>query len=387
MGFKKILPGKKLLLLVVFLVFGLAVLSCAPGGAQPKGWSGGTIADDTLFLGSMEGALVAVDILDGSRLWEIPFQTSKPSGGFNFGCVPGGSTAVAIYGSPVLSGELVYIGGYNGKVYAVNADSGAVKWQYPPETKDYLAPIVGSAVVALGMVYIGDSDGKVYALDAATGGKKWEFDESEDTIWSTPAIDDDTLFIGSFDKKLYALNAVDGSKKWDFETEGAIVSTPVVHNNTVYFGSFDRHLYAVDATGGQQIWRFSENEEIGTQPGSWFWAKPVVYDNTIYAGNLDGKVYILNAETGKEKAGPIDLGSPISSSPVLVNKSVVIAVEQGIIYALDTENNQVRQLADMEEKVYGSLSGGGGSVYVHTEKDNLYAVDVQSGAQREFYIK
>ncbi len=386
MGFKRILSGRKLLLLVILLVGALAISGCAPRGAQPKGWSGGTIANGTLFLGSMEGKLVAMDTSDGSRLWEVPFQTSRPSGGFGFGCTPGGSTTVAIYGNPAISGELVYIGGYNGKIYAVNADSGAIKWQYPPEAEDYLKPIVGGAVVALDKVYFGGSDGKVYALDAATGGKKWEF-EGEDTIWSTPAIVDDTLFIGSFDKKLYALNAADGSKKWEFETGGAIVSTPVVYNNTIYFGSFDRHLYAVDATSGQQIWQFPESEEAGSQPGNWFWAKSVVYDNTIYAGNLDGKVYILNTETGKERAGPIDLRSPISSSPVLVSKFVIIAIEEGIIYALDTDNNQVRQLADMEEKVYGPLSGGDGVVYIHTEKDGLYAVDVQSGAKREFYIK
>ncbi|MFC1995965.1 PQQ-binding-like beta-propeller repeat protein, partial [Chloroflexota bacterium] len=79
--------------------------------------------------------------------------------------------------------------------------------------------------------------------------------------------------------------------------------------------------------------------------------------------------------------------SPISSSPVLIGKLVVIGVEKGIIYALDTDNNEVGpQLSDMEEKVYGSLSGTDGVVYIHTEKDGLYAVDVQSGAKREFYI-
>ena len=374
------------MLLLVMLMAGLLVIAgCAPGGARPRGWSGGTIAGGTLFLGSMEGRLVAVDTSNGSRLWEVPF-TARPSGGFNFGCVPGGSGTVAIYGNPAISGELVYIGGYNGKIYAVDAASGASKWQYPPEAEDYLEPIVGGAVVALDRVYIGVSDGKVYALDAATGGKEWDF-ESGDRIWSTPAVVGDTLFIGSFDKKLYALDATDGSKKWEFEAGGAIVSTPVVYNNTVYFGSFDRHLYAVDAASGQQIWRFPENEEAEDQPGNWFWADPVAYNDTIYAGNLDGKVYILNSETGKEKASPIDLGSPISSSPVLLGKSIVIAVEQGIIYALDTDNNRVRQLSDMEEKIFGSLSGGDGIVYIHTEKDRLYAVDVQSGAKREFPIK
>ena len=65
----------------------------------------------------MEGKLIAVNTSDGSHLWEIALETSKSAGGF--GCAPA-STAVAIYGNPAVAGDLVYIGGYNGKVYAIN---------------------------------------------------------------------------------------------------------------------------------------------------------------------------------------------------------------------------------------------------------------------------
>ena len=58
--------------------------------------------------------------------------------------------------------------------------------------------------------------------------------------------------------------------------------------------------------------------------GSWFWARPVTPDGTIYAGSLDGKVYVLRADNG-DKVAEFDLGSPVSSSPVLSDGSVIVA--------------------------------------------------------------
>jgi outer membrane protein assembly factor BamB len=375
---------KTSLLLAILLLGGLVFSGCRGLGSVPKGWSGGAIADGILFVGSMEGGLVAANATDGSRLWAVSLETGPSAGGF--GCAPT-STAVAIYGSPVVAEDLVYVGGYDGKVYAFALDRDEPRWVYPRQG-DIGGPIVGGTIVSQGKVYFGTADGKVYALDAAEGYKEegWPF-EIGDKIWSTPAIDGDTLYIGSFDKKLYALNVADGSKKWEFETEGAIVSTPLVHNNTVYIGSFDRYLYALAATDGRLRWKFmAEN---------WFWAKPVVYNDTIYAACLDGKVYALDAESGR-KLVEFDLGSPISSSPILVGESIVVATQDGVIYRIDTGNKQ-KKLVDLkkddsnEEKknkrVDAPLAASQGSVYVHTTEDALYAVDVQSGAIREFNIK
>ncbi len=368
----RILLGKILLLLVILLLTGVSIFGCAQTGAQPRGWSGGTIANGTLFLGSMEGKLVAVNTSDDSRLWEVTLETSKPAGGF--GCAPA-STAVAIYGSPAVDGDLVYVGSYDGKIYAISSNKGVKRWIYPREGN--LQPIVGGPVVAWGRVYIGCSDGKVYALDAATGDKEWEF-ETGDKIWSTPAIDAGTVFIGSFDNKLYALNATDPRKKWEFETEGAIASTPLVYYNTVYISSFDRYLCAVDAATGSLRWKFlAEN---------WFWAKPVAYNNVIYAPCLDGKVYILDAGSGREVVDAIDLEGPVSSSPTLVGNLIVVASEEGRVWAIDTSNNEKRLLKDLEEKIYAPLSASEGIIYIHTEKDTLYAVETQTGAIQEFTL-
>ncbi len=375
MRIKRLVFIKILLLLVILVLAGASVFGCATTGAQPKGWSGGTIADGALFFGSMEGQVVALNTSDGGRLWESTLETTTSTG--FLGCTPVSSLAV-IYGTPAVAGDLVYIGGYNGKIYAINSGSGELRWVYPREGK--LGPIVGGPVMAWGKVCIGSSDGKVYALDAVTGDREWEF-QTENKVWSTPAIDGETLYISSFDKKLYALNATDGSQKWEpFATEGAIISPPVVYNNTIYFGSFDRHMYAVNVADGSLRWKFPG--------GNWFWAGAVIFNNTVYAPCLDGKVYALNAENGS-KVAEFNLGSPISSSPVLVNSSIIVATEEGRVFSIDTSINQKRQLVNIKEladedlTIYSPLFTSEGIVYAHAQTKKhgslLYALNAQTG--------
>ncbi len=374
--------GRILLLAIMLGVIGLAGFGCIKG-LQPIGWSGGTVSDGTLFVGSKEGRLVAVNLADESRQWSEPLKAARQAGGF--GCAPAygggcgaGASGVAIYGTPGLSGDLVYIGGYNGKVYAFVSGSMATRWVYPRE--DNLEPIVGGLLAAQGMVFFGDSDGKIYALDAATGDKLWEF-LTGDKVWSTPAVEGGTLYIGSFDKKLYAIDTETGKEKWErpFETQGAIVATPLVYNGMVYIGSFDRHLYAVDATTGKQIWQFPATDEDENKPENWFWASPVIYDNTIYAGCLDGKVYALKADTGAMVA-EFDLKSSVASSPGVVNSSVIFASREGVVYAIDTGLNELKQLAVIEEEIFGPLCVNEGIVYIHTQDLTLHRVNVATGA-------
>lgn len=368
---KRKLPVRPLLLLVVAMVLVSGLLfSCTGTGTVPRGWSGGTIADATLFIGTMEGKLTAIDVASRNRKWpDVQFEAPKTSGGF--GCSQTAST-VAIYGTPAIGKGLVYVGGYDGRVYAINASTGALRWVYPRQ--GYLKPVVGGVVVALDKVYFGSSDGKVYALDAETGDQAWSL-QTGGKIWSSPAIADGTLYIGSFDKKLYALDAANGSNKWaPFETEGAITSAALVSGDTVYFGSFDRHLYAVNASNGTQRWK------SGVQAGNWFWAGPVVNNDILYAGSLDGKVYGLKIANG-DKVAEFDLGDSISSPPILVNSLLIVASQNGRLFALDTENNKERLLVNLKEPVYASLTASGDTVYVHTAKDVLHAIDAKTGTK------
>lgn len=365
----------KVLLVSVLL---LLLIGCTPT-TVPKGWAGGAVSDSNLFVGSMTGKLVALNTGTGARVWPQDFSLSGPTqGGLGILSCGQGSSAVAIYGTPVAADGLVYVTGYNGKVYAVSSDSGASRWTYPRDGT--LKPIVGGLAVSQGKVYFGGTDGRVYALDATTGDQAWPPFQTGEKVWSTPVVSGDTLYIGSFDDRLYALDAASGSKKWDFKTEGAIASTPLVYENAVYFGSLDRHLYALNLDGTLK-WR---SDFISDK---WFRGDAVAYGNAIYASSLGGKVYVVDAGTGS-KIAEANLGASITSSPVVVGKLVVVVTETGVVYALDTSTNQARLVTNLKteqgnpEKVDAPLSAAGGVVFVHTQTSQheaVYALNPETG--------
>jgi outer membrane protein assembly factor BamB len=364
---------KWLLLLAVVLAIVLVATGCVRGLA-PIGWSGGTVSGGTLYIGSEEGRLVAVNLADESRQWSEAIKAASSPGLFGcsiatggLGC-GGGSAGVPIYGSPVASDNLVYIAGYNGKIYAYNAATLDSRWVYPRE--GYLASFVGGLVESGGKLFVGGSDDHVYALDAATGDKLWDF-TTGDKIWATAAVDAGTVYIGSFDNNLYALDAADGHEKWHYPTGGAVMATPLVDGGTVYIGSFDRNLYAINTADGSLKWQFAGD--------NWFWAEPLVVNGKVYAGCLDGNIYILDAASGHE-ISRFDAGAGISSNPVTVDSHIIFATRDGEIYSVDPASDQASLIINIDNQVYGPLTAYDGVIYIHLQDMTLQRVNADTGA-------
>ena len=61
--------------------------------------------------------------------------------------------------SPIVAGDLVYVGSIDGIIYAVNAATGQVAWKYQLE-----GGMWSSLTIAGGVVYAGSLNGNLYAL-------------------------------------------------------------------------------------------------------------------------------------------------------------------------------------------------------------------------------
>ncbi len=362
-----------LIALLVAAVIAIAFFgfSCV-GGLVAIGWSGGVESNGILYIGSQEGRLVVFNISDESRQWAETLKYPQQSG--LFGCSAatscgGGTSRVPIYGAPAVSGNLCYIAGYNGKVYAYNTTNLATRWLFPRD--GYLEAFVGGMVIAQGKLYIGCSDGVIYALDTETGDLLYQY-KTEDKIWGTPTVADNTLYIGSFDKNLYALNADDLTLKWTFTTEGSVFAKPLVENGTVYVGSFDRSLYALNAVDGTLKWKYTAE--------NWFWAQPVIVDGVLYAGCLDHYIYVLDPATGAEVAPPVDMASPLASSPVIYDNYLIYAVHDGFVYKVDLDTLEPVLIASFEFNLDGPLTLHEGIVYLQTGDAVLQRIDISTGA-------
>jgi len=229
-----------------------------------------------------------------------------------------------------------------GRVYVLNASTGKLIWTAQSSyaidgVYNYVTtPFVSSPIAYNGKVFIGSNDGKLYALNKNTGEKIWSF-QTEGSVVSSPIVYKDTVFFGSWDGKLYALSVDNGEIKWSLATGWGVVSTPIVLDETVYFGSLDNNFYAVDIENGEIKWFFTAEAAIQSSP--------LIYGGLIFFG-CDG-VYVLNASTGKliwtaQSSYAIDgvynyVTTPFVSSPIAYNGKVFIGSIDGKLYAFDAQ--------------------------------------------------
>lgn len=386
--------AKVLILLLPLTALVLAAFGCA--GPAVVGWSGLASSGDMLYFGSMDGRVLAVKPSarsaglsfpsenDGEWVRSLRFQAASGGSICGPGCVPVAQQVAAIYGTPVVAGDLVCVATYagdSGRVMAINRMSPGYsdgeplrskgEWIYPGETKT-IGSVVGNPVLVKDTLYIGSSDGRVYALDAVYGEKKWEFDTGG-KIWTTPAVSDGVVYVSNYAKQLYAISAEDGKELWPkpIELPAAIASSPVVSDGKVFFGTFDQFLYAVSSSDGKEVWKF--------KGGGWFWATPLVKDGVVYAGCLDHKLYARDASTGKE-LWQFEADSSIVSPPVLVANVLIVCSESGSLYMREVDNGMpVHDPIPIGHSVMAPLYTDGKMVYAHARDDNVYCVDIQSG--------
>ncbi len=272
-------------------------------------------------------------------------------------------TGDIIASSPAVAGGVVYFGGHSGKVYALDAASGAKKWTYLTGTAADSSP-----AVAGGVVYIGSGDGNLYALDAVSGAKKWAF-KTGGPIFSSPTVAGGVVYIVSFDGSLYALDATSGAKKWAYSIGSLTTSSPAVAGSLVYIGSRNGNLYALDATSGAKKWTF----QVGL-PG--FTSSPAVASGMIYIGSDNGYLYALDAASGMKKWA-FQTGGYIYSSPAVAGGVVYIGSHDREVYALDAVSGTEKWAFQIgSNKTYSMINSSPalaeGVVYIGSHDGDLY---------------
>jgi len=349
----------------------LVLLSAACGAiSQPQGWAAPVNADAGILASLRKGKLALFDKTDHHQIWEFPPSSDKTT------------KLKGIYGTPVVAGDKVVFGDYNGKVYALKLTDGTPVWQAPFDTQ---AAIVGGVAVDGGAVYVGNSDGKLFALDLENGSRKqWASGgafKADDRIWSTPVVQQGVVYVTSMDRKVYALKAADGSLAWkNADADGAITSTPTLIEDRLFFGAFDKRLYALDvAHDGKEVWK-------SKPANNWFWGHALVQNGMLYTGSLDGSVYGVNASDGAIQWQQ-KLGDSIRGRPALAQGVLVVADRKGRVRGFDptTGAPQWDKATELNSSSLGDLvvSDDGAAVWLLTDGGSagtrLVAIDPKTG--------
>jgi len=389
----------KILFLVIIALLPLILVSCVPGGTQSaRGWPGTTVHEGIIYAGSTDGRVVAINSSTENLEWSYSIApVTAPSSGLSCGQT---SAPTAIYGTPVVDRDIVYIGTYSGQVLALNMLArsqnltfpqqryGEWEWDCPIENAKSNA-IVADLAMSEDALYVASSNGRVYSLVKGSGDENWKREdipvltenaERPEKLWTSPVIQGNTLYVSTYDGHIYALSLETGELlDWSFESEAGFTSSPVIDEDTIFLGSFDRYLYAVKIGSDVPMWKFPEEKPAG----NWFWASPIVNEGIVYAGCLDGKVYAIEAQTGG-KLWEFDAGNAIVSPPVLIDNLLIVTDESGTVYVFDLSAELEDEAAPLkvisiESDVRSSFCAQEGLVYIRGEDNWIYVVDIDSG--------
>ena len=310
----------------VYHTKGVDVLHGVKWKFKTRGWvnSCPVVSDGVVYVGSQNDYLYALDANTGEMKWK-----------FKIGRV----------GNPVASNGAVYIitamhskidsNTYLGKdhyLYAIDANTGKMKWKF----KTGFLLSTSCLTVANGIAYVRSYDDYLYAIDANTGKMKWRF-ETGNMKDSSPAVANGVLYIGSWDDYLYAIDSNTGEMKWKFKIGGSTTfsrpSSPTVANGVVYFGSYDYYLYAIDANTGKMKWRFETRDYIVSSRA--------VANGVVYFGSYDNYLYAIDANTG-EMQWKFKTRDYIVSSPAVANGVVYFGSCDGYLYAIDANTGKLK---------------------------------------------
>lgn len=206
-----------------------------------------------VFIGSWDGSLYAIDLATGRQIWR--FDTK----GRALNSADFGYDRRSILSSAAMSDETVYVGSRDAHLYAVDAAKGDLKWSFDYE-KDNNTWAISSPAVHDGVVYSATSDGHfVHAVQAADGKELWRF-QTPGPIWSSPSVAGSVLFVTdqSATGQSGALHAIDlhsGKEKWRFATKSGVLSSPAIADGVAYFGCNDGAVYAIRINAAQAMQR------------------------------------------------------------------------------------------------------------------------------------
>lgn len=296
------------------------------------------IAQGRLFFVDSNQRVTAIDTSNGRHLWSVVLRPHHSRDHF----AEGGGVAFS-------EGRVFVTTGY-GFVAALDASNGHEIWRAEGNT-----PYQSSPTVSGGRVYAITNDSTLIAMDANTGAVQWNFQAIAEParIVSSPsvAVAGDTVIAPFASGELAALVSANGRRLWgdSLSRPGALTSLsaindipgrPVVSDNVVYAASHSGVLVAINLNSGQRIWA---KPFASTQT-------PCVMGDVVYAVSVDGELAAFDRATGnvywvkqlrryRDQEG--HKGRVAWVGPIMVGGRLVLANSLGDVVAVTPQNGEI----------------------------------------------
>jgi outer membrane protein assembly factor BamB len=232
-----------------------------------------TIAPHVVLVRAVDGKLHGLDPSDGHELWQIEQQVPR----------------LSLRGTarPEVAGDLAICGFDNGKLVAANLMDGTSAWETtitPPHGRTELERLIdidATTRVSGNDVYVVGFQGKIAMLALDTGQIWWSHEASS---YRGLDIDDDNVYVSSADGDVVSLRRKTGVEAW---RQSALahrgLSAPAVTANYLVVADFQGYVHWLDKSSGAIIGRARADKVRFTNP-------PLLVDDKVVVINDHGQI-------------------------------------------------------------------------------------------------
>ncbi len=244
--------------------------------------SGGVgVYEDALFLGSSDGFVLKLDAKSGARLWATPLRGE-------------------ILAPPQSNGKVVVAQTYDGKLQGLDFSTGSMLWTYDSNIPVLTVRGTSTPIVHNDRVYAGFANGRVLALNAQTGAVVWEVRvaisqgrseiERLVDIDGTMELAGNELYAASYQGNLVAIDVENGRKLWQQKVSSYSGVSQGFGN--VYVADEDGTLSAYLRNGEGVRW---------TQPALAYreLSRPTPVGSYVAVADFEGYVHVLSQVDGE----------------------------------------------------------------------------------------
>ncbi len=246
--------------------------------------SGGVgVASTQLYVGTADGQVAVLDRLSGDVQW-----TAEVGG--------------EVLGAPAGNGSVVVVQTYSGLVHGFNAQSGERLWTYTAQVPRLTMRGTSSPRIVRGVALVGLANGRIVALDADTGSVRWEqrvsvaqgsteIERLVDVDGRLLLIENDQIVVvNGYQGKVIAIDIASGRPLW-------------AKDNSSYVGAAEAlgNVYVVDASGGVSAIAEGGRSIAWTQTvlARRILTEPAALSGVVAVGDFDGYLHLLGQLDGQ----------------------------------------------------------------------------------------
>ncbi len=269
---------------------------------------------------------------------------------------------------------LVLVGSSNGKVMALDVDSGEPLWKRNVSSEVLAAPQVADGVVVVRTV-----DGKLTGLSADSGDQLWVYDRSVPALslrgTGSPVIHNGVIIAGFDAGRMLALELSTGKALWetrvamgsggsDLERMVDIDATPVIRNDIIYAATYQGRVAAISVNGGRMLW----NRDVASYAGL------DVDETNVYVTADNGHVWALEQISGASVWRQEALQARATTAPVVLGPYIAVGGVEGHVHWMDRDSGDfVARTRIDETPLLAAPVSDGESVYFYSSDGELAA--------------